>query len=288
MSAARRPRMPPRLSALRAVDRAGAHRYVALRRLTTLLTASILYAIPAAGLARFDLWAGRHRLFGRLVGPVFGAESLFVFTIAFYATTLVLNAALGRIFCGWGCPLAETSRLGDHAELARRTRSGRVGAEARAAAYALLIGGGVFLWLADPRVFVEGSSRALALAVLGLTALSTAAYLHGRFVRWSFCRTWCPIGAYYSAIQTAHKFGIHFDEASCKECDACTRICPVELHPRDLGRARPEQGGISIGGFPEHNHCLTCGDCVRACENAFKNDARPLVALRLSRRDRHA
>ena len=54
--------------------------------------------------------------------------------------------------------------------------------------------------------------------------------------------------------------------STCIECDACDHVCPVDLAPRTLMTPIPSPGGFSVEGAPGRNHCLVCGDCVRACE----------------------
>jgi ferredoxin len=78
----------------------------------------------------------------------------------------------------------------------------------------------------------------------------------------------CPIGLYYSFVSPARWFGVHFrnGRGTCIECSACDNVCPVDLRPRDLSTPVPARGGISVTDAPGRNHCLECGDCVRACE----------------------
>lgn len=250
------------------------------------LTIAIVYAVPLARLARFDLWDGRHLAGGSRTNFVYGFGAVFLAVVGFYLLTFIINAIVGRLFCGFGCPVGHMSRLSDELEIAASTGKKRLGAEARAIGFALALGGAAFLWFVDPHVFLEGSRRAILVSVGGLAAVTATIYLLGRYVRWGFCRGYCPIGIYYSAVQTAHSFGIHFDEVSgeCKECDVCTQACPVGLHPRDLGRPLNDVPGIAIDGFPEANHCLTCGECVRACEGVFKKQLDVIVPLTLSRK----
>ena len=277
------PALAPRLRLLR-VLRAGPHRYTRLRWLTQGLTLLVLYGVPLLGLARFDLWSGRHLALRRPVGLVYGVGAIAVGIASFYLITFILNALMGRVFCGFGCPVGQASRLGDDVEIAVSTGKDRPRALGRAIAFALALAAAITLWFVSPRVFVEGSARAVAVTVASTLALSAAVLLHGRFWRWSFCESWCPIGIYYSAVATRHAFGVHFDEAmgTCKDCDACALACPVALHPRDLSRPKEGLGGIGIDGFPGANHCLTCGECVRACEHQLRHEAPGLVPLGLS------
>jgi len=277
------PALSPRLRLLRVLH-ARSHRYARIRWITQGITFLVLYAIPLLGLARFDLWDGRHLALRRPVGFVYGVGAIGVGIATFYLITFILNAAMGRVFCGFGCPIGQAFRLGDDVEIAAATGKDRPATLGRAIAFALALGIAVMLWFVSPRVFVEGSARAIAITVAGTFAVAAAVVLHGRYWRWRFCENWCPIGIYYCAVQTNHGFGVHFDEAkgTCKDCDACGLACPVGLYPRDLSQPKEHLGGIGIDGFAGANHCLTCGECVRACEHQFRSDARGLVPLRLS------
>ena len=276
------PALDKRLRLLRVLH-AQPHRYPRIRWITQSVTFLVLYGIPLLGLARFDLWGGRHLAARRPVGPVYGMGAVFVGILSFYLVTFVLNALMGRVFCGFGCPIGQASRLGDDVEAAVKSRKDRRAIQGRAVAFAVALASAIALWFVSPRVFVAGSPRAVAATLAGVAALSAAVYLHGRYWRWRFCEGFCPIGIYYSAVQTGHGFGIHFDAAmhTCKECDSCQLVCPVGLDPRDLMRPKNDIGGIAIDGFAGQNHCLTCGECVRACEHQFRKEGRALVPLRL-------
>jgi polyferredoxin len=264
---------------LRAVE-ARPHRYERLRFFTTALSLVILFAIPLFGIARFDLWNGQHLVLGRPTDPITGGAAVLMAIAGFYLVTFLINAGWGRLFCGWGCPVGHVSRLVERTRLGRR----HVGALLHATGFAVLLATSVFLWWVSPQVFVAGSLRARLLAGAALLGLSVVVYLHGRYGAWRFCQQLCPIGLYYSAVQTGHRFGIHFDRAQCTDCDACAHICPVDLDPRDLGALRSGIGGLALDEMPARNHCLSCGDCVRACElTSRKREVGP-IALRLGPR----
>ena len=279
--------LPPRLRLLRALG-ARPHRYRALRSVTMALTLAVLIAIPTLGLARFDVWGGHHRWLGQPTDGIHGLAAVAAGIGACYFVTFVLNAAFGRLFCGWGCPVGHASRLGDAVDLAVGSGKGRWRARARAIGFALLLAASLLLWWVSPRVLVEGSASAVGRTLAALAAATAAIHLHGRRWRWRFCKETCPIGVYYSAVQTKHAFGIHFDALSemCQACDNCSAVCPVGLEPRDLTRPLEGLGGIALDGFPERNHCLTCGDCVQACELVFVRKGRDLAPLTLGRRPR--
>jgi polyferredoxin len=123
-------------------------------------------------------------------------------------------------------------------------------------------------WWVDLRVFWEGSPRALAAAWAALVVGVGATWAHGRGWQWGFCKSACPIGLYYSFVSPARWYGVYFrnGQETCIECNACDNACPVDLAPRDLMAPVAARAGLSIADAPGRNHCLECGDCVRACE----------------------
>jgi polyferredoxin len=246
----------------------------------------MLYALPLLGVARFDLWDGRHMAAGSRTNFVYGFGAVFLSVVAFYTITFVVNGFVGRLFCGFGCPIGQASRMGDSVEVARRSGAPRLRPEAEAIGYSFALAGAAFLWFVDPRVFALGSIKARIMAAGALVGGTAIVYLMSRFVGWAFCRGYCPIGIYYSVVRTAHSFGIHYDEVegTCKGCDYCAQACPVGLNPRDLERPLDDVIGVAIEGLPQANHCLTCGECVRACEDVLSRKPGLIPPLTLSRK----
>ena len=257
----------PRLRVLRMLRRAG-HRYNPRRVVGQTLSLALLFAVPLSGLARVDLWGGRHYLLFRSVPFKHGLAGVIVGICAFYVVTFLVNAVGGRLFCGWGCPVGQVSRFGEAVDAPGLERLERLGTAARGALYSAALVLSIFAWWVDLAVFWRGSPPALAGAWGSLAVSVAATYAHGRWWRWKFCMTTCPIGLYYSFVSPARWFGVHFRnrESSCVECNACDNVCPVDLAPRDLMAPAGERPGLSIADAPGRNHCLECGDCVRACE----------------------
>jgi len=257
----------PRLKLWRALRKSG-HRYDRRRAAGMAVTLGALAAVPISGLARLDLWRGGHRLLFEPVPFKHGLAGVILAIGGFYVATFLVNVAGGRLFCGWGCPVGQLSRFGEAVDSPGARGWAKSWIRTKGALFSLALAFSVFLWWVDPRVLIDGSPRARTIAWSILTATVAACYAHGRWWRWNFCMTTCPIGLYYSFVSPAHWFGVHFRnaEATCVECDACDNICPVELNPRDLMAASGERPGLSVADAPGRNHCLECGDCVRACE----------------------
>lgn len=244
------------------------HRYDLRRALGMTITLGVLLAVPLSGLAQLDLWGGRHRMLFELVPFKHGLAAVILAIGAFYVATFLVNAFGGRLFCGWGCPVGQLSRFGENLDGPGLRGWGLWRKRLEGAAFSAALAFSVFIWWVDPRVLFLGNPKALAISWGALLVTVAAAYAHGRWWRWTFCMTTCPIGLYYSLVSPARWFGVHFrnDQTTCIECDACDHVCPVDLKPRDLMASAGERPGLSVADAPGRNHCLECADCVRACE----------------------
>ncbi len=189
-----------------------------------------------------------------------------------YVVTFLSNVVAGRLFCGWGCPVGQVSRFGETVDTPGLKGRARITALVIGAAYSGVFVLAMMAWWVDLRMLIFGSRADLAIG-WGLVVFRTAgAYLHGRYWRWEFCKSVCPIGVYYSFVAPASYFGIHFrnQDKTCIECNACDNVCPVNLEPRSLAAPVTDRRGVSLPDAPGFNHCLECGDCIDACEHMIK------------------
>jgi len=65
-----------------------------------------------------------------------------------------------------------------------------------------------------------------------------------------FCRTLCPLGAYYSFFNKISVMQLTFDAEKCVHCLSCVRQCPTGLTPY----LEPNAAG-----------CIRCLKCVQTC-----------------------
>lgn len=256
-----------RLKVLKAMRRSP-HRYDRLRVLSQFISLGILLAVPLTGLARVDVWSEGHLLLFRPTSLPRALGGVILVIALLYVVTFLSNVVAGRVFCGWGCPVGQISRFGERLDTPRLAGRSRWAAHLAGAGFSFPLVISFIAWWVDLRVFWQGSPPALAAAWGTLLACAGLAYAHGRYWQWGFCKSACPIGLYYSFVSPAKWYGIHFRNAqgSCIECNACDNVCPVELAPRDLMTPIEARGGVSITNAPGRNHCLECGDCIRACE----------------------
>lgn len=255
------------------------HRFRRYRAATMTLTLLVLFAVPLLGLARFDLSGGEHiALFAR-VDARRALIAVGTAIAAFYAVTFLINIPAGRMFCGFGCPVGQLSRFGDEIDVYAREPGRRRRSWLRLVGFAAMLSLSVLLWWTSPLVFLAADPRAAALAVAAWLVVTGAAVAHARWWRWGFCRHACPIGLYYSVVQTSALVGIDYDPiATCTDCGACEGICPVHLDPRHLDGLLAAPGGLAFAGLPAKNYCLHCGACVDICEHMTRKtgDAPPM------------
>ncbi len=252
------------------------HRYRRYRAVTMSLTLAVLFAVPLSGLARVDLWGGDHWALGNPVDLAHGLVATIVGIVSFYIVTFLVNIPAGRMFCGFGCPVGQLSRLADRIDAHPKEANKKRSAWLQLVAFAGALSIAVLLWWTSPMVFLSGQIVPVAIATAAILLVTGAALLHGRYWRWSFCRKVCPIGLYYSVVQTTSLIGIDFDpNAPCTECHACETICPAHLDPRHLDQLLPSPGGLAFADLPSANHCLHCGECVEICEHQTRKTPGP-------------
>jgi polyferredoxin len=251
-----------------AKKRGRAHRYVHWRWSVAVLFTLAVAALPAFGLLRIDLWGGRHQYLGRELGLV---ETLKHFAFPFLAINVAIIVAsrfFGRYLCGFVCPYGAVARFADWLRLRAKSRARRFGASAALLGVCAAMCAVAFSFWVDWRVFAAGSSLAVAIAALFLATLIGSFYFMATKLGLGFCRDWCPSGVYFALLGHESFNGVEFAHpATCIECNACDKACPMDLAPREMsGGAYLDGHGFYPDGQSNFSLCIRCGDCVVACE----------------------
>ena len=186
----------------------------------------------------------------------------------------VLGGAFGRLICGWACP------FGLIQELLHKIPSRKFGVPRglRYIKYGFLL---IFvvllplmvvdsfgygeLWYCKyvcPAGTLEAGLPMLLMQpglrqTLGLVFLNKLVIMVF-FIIWSvlasrpFCRTACPLGAFYALFKKFKLVKLRFVEENCTRCKACHHVCPM---------------GVKFDESPEDAECITCLACMsKACQ----------------------
>jgi len=164
----------------------------------------------------------------------------------------IIGALTGRITCGWLCP------FGLLQELLYKVPSGKkriIPNQLKYLKYFVL----VLFVIAFPLILTDqwgmgkpwfckflcpaGTLEAgIPLIILQPDLRGTLGYLFYNklfwmlvFLFWStissrpFCKTTCPLGAFYGFFNKRSIFQLHLHESNCTDCGACLHVCPMNI-----------------------------------------------------------
>ncbi|NOQ45418.1 MAG: 4Fe-4S binding protein [Desulfobulbaceae bacterium] len=209
-----------------------------------------------------------------LVGVRFAVQSgnyyIGTFVVGFIG---IFGATMGRFICGWACP------FGLFQELLYKipSRKFSIPRILNLLKYAFLLFFVIILplvvvdqfgmgkpWFCKyvcpagtleaglPLIFLMPDLR----TTLGFLFLNKIIILIG-FTIWSipasrpFCRTTCPLGAFYALFNRYALIKLKLNEDACTKCGACHAVCPVE---------------IRFNETPDSGECVNCMKCMtEAC-----------------------
>ena len=197
---------------------------------------------------------------------------------AFYVVGVLLlfGLTLGRVICGWACPMGLLQEL-LHKLPTPKLKKSRLTRALSWVKYGLL----ALLVIAVPLYYafrrtplpafckyicpagtLEGALGLLLhpangdklgllgplfsnkLIVLLLIALACV------FLYRAFCRFLCPLGALYGLMTRLALLGVKLDAGRCTDCGVCRAVCPMDI--RRVG----------------DRECISCGKCVSRCPEA--------------------
>jgi polyferredoxin len=185
----------------------------------------------------------------------------------------MLGAVFGRFICGWACP------FGFIQELLHKipSRKFSIPDQLNWLKYGFLL----FFVIILPVVLVDdfGMGRpwfckyvcpagtleaGIPMLILLPDLRSTVGWLYVNkimlligYIIWSvvasrpFCRTTCPLGAFYALFSRYQLIKLKLNEDNCTKCGACHKVCPVE---------------IKFNETPDSCECVNCLRCMtEAC-----------------------
>ncbi len=251
------------------------------------------------------LYQARWSLAGTIAPPVFLRADPLVLSRTYLpwllpmAVVVVATILLGRVFCGWICPLGTIIDISD--TIFWRRRSGQRPRYARPQWKYYILGAGLatallgvpLTWIADPiplltrtaaTVFFPLSLGAYNLIVIHGQPLLRQAGLYlnparvptfaldvtvglifvgilalSYFARRMWCRTLCPLGALLAFIG---RFSLlkRYVSSACTGCLRCANVCKMGAISHD----QPEKTYTA--------ECILCYDCLVACPQESASD----------------
>ncbi len=248
--------------------------YDTWRLLVQGLAFSLLIAIPVLNyrfhISFFQGWFQSLSI-GKLwfVSPLEGLESIltsrtiYVPLLIGALPVVVVAFLLGRVFCGWICPINFLCDLSDRLVSlvpGRRLPKDRLILPRHLFWFALtgeliltmILGTPIFVFLSPPGLVGREIMTLVLFQTFVLEGVVILLVLGMNLVtRRMFCRYFCPLGALLALIGGKRRLQVAVERGVCTSCGKCKRICPLGLNP--------EQGeGGSL-------HCWNCGSCVSGC-----------------------
>jgi ferredoxin-type protein NapH len=186
----------------------------------------------------------------------------------------VLGGIFGRLICGWACPFGLIQELLHKIP----SRKFNIPQKLNYIKYFFLV---VFV-IIQPLTVVDGFGygeiwyckyvcpagtleAGLPMLILQPSLGQTIGYLFYNklmilvgFIIWSilasrpFCRTACPLGAFYALFKNLKLVKLRLVEENCTQCKECHSVCPM---------------GVKFNESPENAECISCLKCMdKACK----------------------
>jgi len=199
------------------------------------------------------------------------AERVASFSLFTWSAIFLSSLALGRAFCGYGCPFhglqmvagtvgtRPTKRLRFLHVTKYALWAAWVGA---VIAFAVATGGWQrvdLLYMTDHVVSIDSPMNlAVYYALVGVTLAPLGLGKRG------FCQYFCPFGVWgivgtrLARLARLPRLRLRAEPSACNDCLRCDRVCPMSL---------PVNQMVASGDM-DATECILCGSCVDDCPRA--------------------
>lgn len=173
------------------------------------------------------------------------------------AVYTVINA---RVFCSWICPVGLMAEALDSIRARLGVKTVDTPLYYKYATLAFALGASAFLSvpvftsfspiITTGRFFYFGAAK-------GAVAIVAAALLADAFVARRFwCRSICPVGAFYAIFARLAPMRIRMNHGRCTGCGKCSKVC---VAPEVL------EAPVKFGSDVKSGECTLCMNCVDIC-----------------------
>ena len=185
--------------------------------------------------------------------------------LIFLASTVGFIILLGRVICGFLCPVGLMQDIMD--KIRRRTKTEGIKMTEKMYKAAtpikwclvlimtgLCFAGGNFCNFC-PAVAVSPVLAGMSTSLYVSGFLMILVLMGGFFKHRAFCMV-CPLGTIMGFFHKLSLFRIKKDTQSCTECGACYEACPMGIKMIYTEREKVDVTSAS---------CIMCGECIRCC-----------------------
>jgi NapH/MauN family ferredoxin-type protein len=191
-------------------------------------------------------------------------KRIFSSSFVLMAIFLVATLFLGRVFCGYFCPLGAIQEwlrsLGKKLGIKKDIElPATVDKYLRFLKYFSLAAVIYFSFYLNDLIFrnydpynalmhlgQEFSEKIVAYVLLFIIIIVSL------FSKSWWCRYLCPLGAFFAVIKKISFFNIKRDEKTCSSCGLCNKVCPANLD-------------IKNKKIISDADCISCGNCTNNC-----------------------
>ncbi|HHL39186.1 MAG TPA: 4Fe-4S binding protein, partial [Deltaproteobacteria bacterium] len=197
------------------------------------------------------------------VGVTLGGGGFYLALFLSALPLIVLTVLLGRVFCGWICPMHLLFELNGKL----RRVLGLIGVRPfnisfnRYIKYLMLLTGGVLslalgvqvmTFIYPPAILNRELIHLIYFGSVGIgaTLLLLLFFIEISLSERTWCRYFCPGGALWSLMGACRVVSVVRDPGLCDDCGDCDRACEFGLSPMK------DRTGME---------CDNCGKCIAAC-----------------------
>ena len=199
-----------------------------------------------------------------------GSKGIANFSLFLWIFWVLVALVLGRVLCGYFCPLGAIQEVKDRmgGGRLRRVRYLKVikyvlaVAWVGAVVWAVIYAGGYhsinLRYNTENFVSVDSAQSLVMFYIIAFVPLIPALFMGKR----SFCRYFCPWGV-LNTVSTRIKnfFGwkpslnLKADSSKCEQCHTCEKACTMSLPVTQMVQS----------GNMDNGECILCGSCVDNC-----------------------
>lgn len=163
---------------------------------------------------------------------------------------VVLSIFLGRLFCGYVCPI--NTLMEAVSFIKRKLRIKNFNSPTFLKKKPIRYSALVLFFVAFIFVMVSGKPLPVLPLLVILGVVSTIFFSEELWHRFL-----CPYGTIFSFASRKSSIAMKIDPEKCNNCSACTKVCPANSITRD-------EKTHSI----EKNECIVCRRCSRVCNQS--------------------